>query len=240
MYDIHSHILPGVDDGPSDIEESVRMACMAEQAGMDGIVCTPHYIEGRYDYGASHNLALLDSLRRLLVQRGINIKLFAGNEVFFTYDIINLLERQEIATINNSRYLLIEMPVYCKPVFMDDIIFKLRLKGLVPIVAHPERYEWIMNNSENLADLIRKGCLAQLNMSSINGFYGKSVKKASKMLLKEGLIHLLGSDSHSTDSGYRQFAKSMGLLKKTVSADMVERLIYNTRSVIDDKEIRDY
>ncbi len=238
MNDIHCHILPGVDDGPSCMEEAVMMAFMAEQAGISGIVCTPHYIEGRYCLDSSHNLELLESFERLIGERGIRINIYPGNEVLITPDIIDLMEKKEIATINNSRYILIEMPVHCRPIFTDDTIFRLRCKGLVPIVAHPERYTWIMNNSHNLLDLINRGCLTQLNLCSLNGYYGRQVKKTAKRLLEEGLIHLLGSDSHSADDNYKGHSKNMKLLRKIIPADVVDYLIENSKAVVEDREVR--
>lgn len=237
MHDIHSHILPGVDDGPENFEDALEIAHTAEQAGIEAIVCTPHYADYRYKSTLEDNLAILDNFKEALRLRGIGISIYPGNEVLITPDIISLLDGNIISTLNNSRYILIEMPVHSKPLYMDDTIFKLRLRGLVPVIAHPERYEWIMKNPKELNDIIDKGCLLQLNTSSLNGFYGSSVRKAARAMVKENCIQLIGSDCHSSKAAYKGYKSDLKLLQKITPECMIEKILHNMEAVIGNQVI---
>lgn len=240
MYDIHCHILPGIDDGPSSINRAVEIAYAAKLAGIKGIVCTPHYIDDIYKNSTVDNLAILNSFKRTVELLGIGIKMYLGNEIYITPDIINLLDKSRICTLNNSRFILIELPIYSRPLFTDDIIFKLKLRGLIPVIAHPERYEWVIKNPKELTDIIDKGCLMQLNIASINGYYGDRVRKVAKALIMENHIHLLGSDSHSSRIIFNKYQTDLKLLQKIVSEYKVKQFFQNTEAVINDQAIKTF
>jgi protein-tyrosine phosphatase len=237
MYDIHSHILPGVDDGPSSIEDALKIAYAAEQAGVKAIVCTPHYIDDKYKNGSADNLIILDNFRKALEVKRIHIQLYLGNEILIAPDIINLLDMNRISTLNNSRYILVEMPICSKPLYTDDVIFKLRLRGLVPVIAHPERYEWMTRNPEELNNIIVKGCLVQLNIASINGFYGRKVRKTAEALVRENYVHLLGSDCHSSTIIYNNYKTDLKRLRKIASEYTVEKMIQNNEAAINNQVV---
>jgi len=238
MFDIHCHILPGVDDGPANIEEAVEIAYAAEQAGIEAIVCTPHYTDDVYICSSENNLTMLNNLKNAVDLKGIKIKLYLGNEIHITPDMINLLDTFRISTLNNSRYILIEMPVHSKPLFTDDIIFILKIRGLVPVIAHPERYEWVIKNPKELSSIINKGCLTQLNIGSISGYYGNRVRKAAKALIKENYIHLIGSDSHRSRIIYNKYKTNLNILQKIASEYKVKQIIQNSESVLNDQVIK--
>lgn len=238
MYDIHSHILPNTDDGPSNLEKTMEVIYAANRAGIEGIVCTPHYIDDKYCNSSSDNLIKLNSVKNAIALNDMNIKIYLGNEVLISPDIVDLIEKREIMTLNNSRYILIEMPVHSKPIFTNDIIFKIKLKGMIPIIAHPERYEWVMKSPQDLTDIMKKGCLTQLNISSVNGYYGERVRKIAKALLEEKRICFLGSDSHSSDEIYNSFINNINLLHKIVPTYMLEEMIYNSEAAINNQDIK--
>jgi protein-tyrosine phosphatase len=240
MYDIHCHILPGVDDGPSNIEMALGMAYAAEQVGIKVIVCTPHYTDDKFKNSSENNLLILDSFKKAIERSGIGIEIYLGNEVHITPDIVKLLDSKNIITLNNSRYILIEMPSHSKPLYTDDMIFKLKLRGLIPIIAHPERYEWVIRNPKELSNIISKGCLTQLNIASINGYYGESVRKAAKTLVRENHIHLLGSDSHSSKIIYSKYHTDLKLLQKISSEHIVKQMILNTGAVINNQVVKTF
>lgn len=202
MYDIHCHILPGVDDGADNIDEAVMMAMMAKNSGVKAIFATPHYIEGFRYNNAVFNKNILEYLNSELYNRNIDIRIYIGNEVYLTFDLLELLEKEQIATLNNSNYMLIELPMYDIPMYIESIIYNLKLKGIIPIIAHPERNAKIIENPNILYKLIMKGALAQLNLPSLLGIYGKNVKNTAEILVKHNMIHFAGTDAHKPCKRY--------------------------------------
>lgn len=237
MYDMHCHILPGIDDGPSRMEEALRLVRYAELAGIQGILCTPHYMEDGYKSDPEHNRLVLESLKKAMAQRGIAVELYLGNEIYITPDILKLLDKGKISTLNGSRYILVEMPLYSKPLFTGEILFKLRLKGLIPILAHPERYEWIQKSPEDWKQIIDMGCLVQLNTASIQGYYGERIKKNARALLQENQVHLLGSDSHNSGEIYKNHRIYISQIQKMISQRAVKHLFQNAEAVVSNQEI---
>jgi len=238
MYDIHCHILPGVDDGAADIEEAIKMAELARAQGIKWIFATPHYIEGIGYKSYSHNQKVLDTLNSQIQSKGIDVKVYLGNEVYITPDILQLLEKGEITTLNGSKYILIEFPMLDIPLFVESLIYNLRLKGITPIIAHPERNTKIMENPNILNNFITKGALAQLNLPSLMGKYGEGVMEAAKILLKHSMIHFVGTDGHGSRGIEHRFEESMDKLSSIISKDYLQRILYtNPQAIIDNKNI---
>lgn len=199
MIDIHCHILPGIDDGAANINEALEMASMAYSSGVKAIVATPHCNVTR---GASNYLSrelhqvLLDT-RRAIAEEGIPIKILSGMEVFATYDLPELISAGKILTINSSRYLLLEFDFGEDPEFADIIVDKLMEMNLIPVIAHPERYDFVRHNLEYARRLSDKGCILQANKGSFLGRYGEHIERTAYELLEENLVHVIASDAHS-------------------------------------------
>lgn len=229
MKDLHNHTLYGIDDGSSSIEESKEILNLLENEGVKEIVLTPHYIIGT-DYNANNKvkLELLNSLKKFT-----NIKLYLGNEVFLDNGIVECIKKGEISTINNSRYILIEFSLLDKMPFVHDMIFELRKNGLIPIIAHPERYAYY--KISDLEKFIDEGCLFQGNITSLIGRYGKTAKNTIKQLIKKNMISVFGSDCHSTNINIEDSLKE---LKKIVNNETFNRLICdNFDKIINDEVI---
>ena len=176
MIDIHSHILYGIDDGSKTIEESILILKKCEQEGMKKIVLTPHYMENtNYNKNNKEKIKLFNNLKEEINKQNINIDLYLGNEVYANENILELIEKEEILTINNSRYLLIEFPLLNENLNDINIIYNLKLSNIIPIIAHPERYEYI--TIEKIKQYINMGALIQINKDSLFGYYGKKAKK---------------------------------------------------------------
>lgn len=199
MIDLHSHLVYGVDDGVKNLEESILMIKAAYDNGYRYLITTPHYIEDSiYSSPFIKNKAIIELIQNELSLNNIDVKLLLGNEVMFTNNILELLDSGEIAKLNNSRYLLIELPESIVIDTLVDKIDSLINKGIVPVIAHPERYDYI--EIDILKTLVNHGALLQMNLGSILGKYGKKVKKRSQKLLKQRLIHVVGSDTHGKDN----------------------------------------
>lgn len=152
MIDLHSHILPEVDDGSSSLEETLQIIDEALSNNVSAIVATPHYLEPSYKEIASSNLELVNKIKRKLNK---DIQLYLGNEVYLADNILELIKTNKITTINGSRYLLMELPMYEKPYILDQIIFELSSVSIIPIIAHPERYSYVRKGEEFLRGIIR-------------------------------------------------------------------------------------
>ncbi|WZL71503.1 hypothetical protein QBE52_10300 [Clostridiaceae bacterium 35-E11] len=238
MYDLHSHIMPGVDDGAVDIEESVSMAKIARDNGIKNIMATPHYLEGVWCKNYAYNQKILNELKKELVRKKIDIEVFLGNEVFITSDILKLLSQGEITTLNKSRYILIELPTIDIPIFTENLIYELRLNKFIPIIAHPERNIKIIEDPNILYGFIMKGALAQLNLPSIAGRYGDGIKNTARILLKNNMIHFIGTDAHAYKSVLSRLKSDIGVLVKSMNRSKLDKILYkNPEAVINDQMI---
>lgn len=236
MIDIHSHILPNVDDGAKDIEESLAMARIYLDNKINKVIATPHYIDGFENCSKDKNIIALEKLKEALYKEGLNLDVYIGNEIYTSMDIVTLLDEERVATLNNSRYVLIEFPMFDIPIFIENIIYELLLKGYVPIIAHPERNKNIIENPNILYNLINKGAMAQLNLPSLEGKYGEKIKTTAEVLLEHNMIHFVGTDAHSKDRRTPNVKNSLHLLKNLVDCKTYDEITFlNPSKIIEDK-----
>jgi protein-tyrosine phosphatase len=202
VIDIHAHILPGVDDGAQDPEESLEMARMAVTDGISIMVATPHLFKGRsFDLSQLNDKAAIlkhvGYLQQRLSEEKIPLKIFPGCDFPLGFETLQLLEEGQAMTINDAnRYLLLELPSTSLPPALDEICFHLQTKGLTPIITHPERQLIFQEMPHKLKRLIDLGCLVQITGNSLTGWFGRRVQKVSRQLLKLGYIHLMATDAH--------------------------------------------
>lgn len=229
MIDFHSHILPNIDDGSTTEEESINLIKEAKEAGFTGIISTSHYIQGYYECDEYNRKQLLDR---------IGFELYLGSEIYITSEIIELIEDKKASTINNTRYVLFELPMKTKPLFVKEIVYKLIENGYIPIIAHPERYSYVQENIEYIEELANMGTLFQANYGSIIGMYGSKAQKTIKNLLKNDLISFLGSDVHRTNQIYPKIPKILKKLRKILSEQELEELTtLNAQKVLNDENL---
>lgn len=238
MEDLHSHLLYGIDDGSKSIEESISLLKDMEKNGIKELVLTPHYVENsKYDCNNSDKVKLYQNLMAKAQEENISIRMYLGNEVFITPNMIDLIEQGEIATINNSRYILFEFPL--RQIYNNTkaIISDLVSHGYIPILAHPERYIEFQKHPEEIESYLKMGVLLQGNLTSLFGKYGKTAEKTLKYFLKKKWISFLGSDTHHE---YKYEVKKLEkkIYKVTKDKDYIEDLFYNNfDKVIEDKDI---
>ncbi|MBR0480015.1 hypothetical protein IJJ49_01995 [Candidatus Saccharibacteria bacterium] len=197
MIDIHTHILPGVDDGAENFYESIEIVKYLARQGVTDIIATPHYVnETEYTSERAENLRLFDALKRELAAAGVKTRIFLGSEIYIDPEILELIKTEKISPLAESKYLLVELPLSGNFPNYEDYFNDLILRGYKVILAHPERYETVQKNYEIIKDLREKGVLFQSNFGSILGKYGREAKKTVKKLAKDKLIFTFGSDTH--------------------------------------------
>lgn len=231
MIDMHSHILPGIDDGAKYIEETLRLIKEAENSGFEAIVTTPHYMEHYYEIDEEKRKELIN-----LVQS--KIKLYIGNEIYLSENIAKLLEEKKASTINNTNYVLFEMPMNAKPMNLYDVVYEMLQYKYIPILAHPERYIFIQKEPQLVCDLIQNGVLMQANYGSIIGEYGSKAQTVVQAFFRNNMIHFLGTDAHKSNTIYPKIPQIINKLEKLIGKEKVEELsIINPKLVIENKEI---
>ena len=238
MKDIHSHLLVGIDDGSESFEESIKILKLMEKSGITDLIITPHYVENsQYNCNNKDKKELFKQLIEKKDENNININLYLGNEVFFTSNIIDLIKQGEIRTLNNTRYLLIEFPLHNIYNNTLEVIQRLVSKGVIPVLAHPERYEVFQNNPDIIKEYLRAGVLMQGNFTSLFGKYGPTPKKLLTYYLKNEWITFLGSDTHHEVKYDTRKLEKM-LLKITKDKYYVKDLMENNfDKVINDEDI---
>jgi protein-tyrosine phosphatase len=196
MIDIHAHILPALDDGPQDIQDSIEICKSAYKNGIKTIVATPHI--GRYDNNRNKIINSLERLKQKLSQEQIEITLYHGADILFNEYLPRQIRENSIVTINgNGRYFLLEFPQDYIAANAKEIIFQILTLGVTPIITHPERNKAIKKNPKLLFEFICQGALSQLTAASLLGGFGRSVEILSHKILINNLVHVIATDVHS-------------------------------------------
>lgn len=196
MIDLHSHILPGIDDGADTIEVSLEMARIAVADGITHMACTPHVTPGVYDNTRVDIERRVGALQALLRSRGSALTLLVGADVHVAPHLDRRFDKGEIPTLNATRYFLFEPPHDVRPPGLVDLARSMLKAGYIPIVTHPERLSWIEQHYGAIIELEEAGCLIQLTAGAVTGRFGSRVKYWSERMLDEGIVDLIATDAH--------------------------------------------
>jgi protein-tyrosine phosphatase len=198
MIDLHTHILPGVDDGVASEDEAVSLARMAREDGVHTIVATPHCKDDFFVNERADVLRGVEALRRRLEREGVAVTLLPGAEVHLCPDLIERVRDGRAPTLaDNGRTLLLELSLNHYPVEIDNVVFQLKLAGIEPLFAHPERIRFFQEDVRRYERLVRMGATGQITTGSILGRFGSEAREFSEELLRKGLVHVLASDAHN-------------------------------------------
>ena len=239
MYDIHSHILPGVDDGSRTPDETVCMAKVASNDGTTFMLATPHRKDVTEKSSVHILRKLLQEMNKRITADGIELTLLLGMENHLDLDLPRDYADGLALPINESKYMLVEMPFFGRPNYVESVLFDLQIQGLTPILAHPERIEAFQKDLDFLVDLIGKGMITQITAGSIMGHFGNLAKKFTKTLMKRGLCHILASDTHMPN-GPRSPKLSYCVEEagKLVGPDAARAMVLdNPKAVLDDSNL---
>ena len=235
MIDIHTHILPGIDDGAEDWESSLAMARTAAAEGITTIIATPHHASGSWRNPADGVRSLTDELQTRLDAEGIAIQMLPGQEIRVHNDLLDAWGRGELLTLGNSSYILVEMPFTEIPSGMTDLLHELRVLGLTPIIPHPERNAPIMRQPQRLAELVEAGAFAQVTAASLLGGFGKRCQESAWTLCREGLIHLVSSDAHHVERRGFKMREAYHKIEEVMGVSWRDYLLQNAEAVASDR-----
>ncbi len=198
MIDIHSHILPGIDDGVKTEDDAVEFARLAAGDGIETIVATPHCKEGFYFNDRPMVLREVEKLRARLDREGVRIRLEPGAEVHICPDLVQRVADGRAPTLmDNGRTLLLELSLSQYPVELENLVFELKLAGLEVVFAHPERIRFFQDDISRYEAVIHQGATGQITSGSVLGVFGTEIADFSEELLTKGLVHVLASDAHN-------------------------------------------
>ncbi|WP_312518509.1 CpsB/CapC family capsule biosynthesis tyrosine phosphatase [Anaerospora sp.] len=238
MIDLHSHILPGIDDGAKTIENSIEMARIAIDNGTTVIAATPHVIEGQWLPEWSKIQGLCAELRRELKRENIALTIVPGAEVALNMDILNLIKGPGPYCINGGRYMLVELPATHIPQYTDEFFFTLQARGVSPILAHPERHPEIARNPELIVEWVNKGILMQVNGPSLVGKMGDRAMQTAEVLLNSNLVHFFGSDTHGPKSRTPRLTDALEKSFACIGEDKTRQIFFaNPLCIINSEEI---
>ncbi|RRB12968.1 histidinol-phosphatase [Larkinella knui] len=193
--DIHSHLIPGIDDGVPDLETALTCLRAFEELGYKKVITTPHVLRDYYPNSSDAIRRGLDELREAIAQTDLTIQVDAAAEYLIDDHFVSLLQANDLLTFGPN-YVLVELSFANPPLNLDEIIFQIQTRGYQPILAHPERYSYMKDQSERFHKLRVQGCLFQLNLLSLIGQYGGRVQQQAKQLLDDAMVDFVGSDLH--------------------------------------------
>ncbi len=225
MYDIHNHLIYKFDDGPRTLDEVMEMLKIARDQGITRVFATSHFqelipVELEEDY-----FQKLTELQDRLEQANLSVQVFSGAEIFFHHYIHETVKRSRVGTLAGlGKYVLLEFPLFLMPSGVPETLFKLKMDGFIPIIAHPERYSSVMERPENVLEYLKYGALLQVNAGSLVGDFGRRVQRVAMWMMEHRLVHFLGSDAHNSTSRTFRMAEALDQLTRHVDADYIHEL----------------
>ncbi|PFP30858.1 tyrosine protein phosphatase [Bacillus sp. AFS073361] len=236
MIDIHCHILPGIDDGAKSVEDSLSMARAAAKEGIHKIIATPH-LNNQYDNRKELIIAKVRELNQALQDARIDVSILPGQEPRIYGEILEDIEKDEIQTLNDSQYIFIEFPSNHVPRYTEKLLFDLQVKGMTPIIVHPERNSELIERPEVLYSLVEKGALTQVTASSLGGYFGKKIKNFSIQLVEANLTHFIASDAHNIINRSFKMEEAFNLIESKFGNDYVYLFQENAELLIARKNV---
>lgn len=235
MIDIHTHILPGLDDGAENWMDTLNMARAAASEGITTIIATPHHANGNYINLAVEVVEHTLRINEQLIAAGVPVTIMPGQEIRVHDDLLEAWHRKELLTLAGSNYVLIEMPSSHIPTAMNELIHELHIMKLKPIIAHPERNAEIMKNPERLAELVGEGAYTQVTTHSLLGGFGRRIEQSAWSLCKSGLIHIVSSDAHHPERRGFRLLETYDVIRERMGEQWEGYFLNNAQCVVENK-----
>lgn len=238
MIDLHTHILPGVDDGAQTLDEALAMAQTAWRDGITTIVATPHRSPWSYCSDRADAERRLAEVCAALLQEGLETRLLLGSEAFVAPNLVEQVREGLALTINGGRFLLVEWPYDQFPTFSEQVIFDLQVRGIHPIIAHAERYRFVRRDPNSLARLIERGVLVQVTAGSLLGELGPEIQHLSEILVACGLAQVIASDSHGVDRRAPILSQARDRVARLIGEERARAMVESVpRQIVDDEPV---
>ena len=225
MIDLHTHILPGIDDGAATLEQSLEMARIAVDDGIEVMACTPHIYPGLYMNDATGISLARDKLQTHLNEAGINLQLVIGADAHLVPELLSGLKSGRVPTLNNSRYFLLEPSHHVAVPNFDSSVFDIMVAGYTPVITHPERLTWIEDHYAMFVDCAKRGAWIQITAGAILGKFGTRAQYWSERLLEDGLVHIIASDAHNTGRRSPKMTQAYEHACKIVGKEEAARMV---------------
>ena len=225
MIDLHSHILPGIDDGAADLSVSLEMARAWVADGVSHVACTPHILPGLYHNTGPDIRQRIAKLQQALDREGIALRLVSGADNHVVSDFVAGLKSGHLLSVADTRYVLVEPPHHVAPPKLEELFFNILIAGYVPVLTHPERLTWISSQYDAINRLVRGGVWMQITAASLTGAFGKNAQYWGERMLCEGLVHILATDAHDTTRRPPILGLGRECAAKLVGAEEAEHLV---------------
>lgn len=239
MIDIHSHILPGLDDGAKNMDETLSIARQLYKSGFRTLIATPHVLEDNY-LAPEDILSATELVRQRVAEAGIELEILPGAENYIFPDMAKWAGDGKLMTLGNAgKYILLELPMLEIPRYTDKVFFELQVKGLTIVLAHPERNKGLGEEPERLVEWAGRGVLFQLDLRSLAGRYGPQAKHLAEIMLRSNLIHFVGSDAHRVSRSELTYPDALQSVKRFAGGGQFQELtLLNPQKVLSGGDIQ--
>ncbi|MBW2708085.1 MAG: tyrosine protein phosphatase [Deltaproteobacteria bacterium] len=240
LIDIHAHILPGMDDGPATLDQSLEMARVAVEDGIRTMISTPHCLNGRHSNWRQEMLTACETFNAQLRQRQIPLTVLPGSEACLAPELAGEIEKGRLMTLNDTgRYFFLELPDQFIPEAVKSLINRLKRDKITAIITHPERNATLQQNMDLLSDFVLAGALSQVTAGSITGQFGRHIYKCSAKIVKMQMAHFVASDAHSPTERPPKLFSAIKKLTSVVGKTRAERMMFDfPQAVLDGKDIQ--
>jgi protein-tyrosine phosphatase len=239
MIDIHNHVIYKFDDGPRTIEESLDMLRIAADQGITDVFATSHFNEIIPPEVESEYFNKLKILKKETASKGISVNLHSGAELFYHIFMDQTIKKKQAATLaGKGLYVLMEFSLFIMATGVEEVLFNLSMNGIIPIIAHPERYPSFRQHPQRALDCLKYGAIFQVNAGSVLGMFGKDTQKLSMWLLENKLVHFISSDAHNLKSRTFRMKKGVDFLKGHLDDDYISELVeQNAQKILNSEKI---
>lgn len=240
MIDIHCHILPGLDDGAKNMDETLEIVRQLREVGFETLIATPHVLEGSEYLSPADILSATEHVRECVAEAGIPVEILPGAENYIFPDMAKWVQAGKLLTLGNAgKYILLELPMLEVPYYTDQVFFELQVAGLTPILAHPERYRGLVDEPERLVEWANKGILFQLDLRSMGGKYGPQARRLAEVMLQSELVHFVGSDAHRVARSELAYLRELRSVEEIVGGTKLKEVtLTNPGEALDGKSVQ--